>query len=32
VISTAALKLEGGWEKIAGAEGTTIRGQLAWLF
>lgn len=32
VISTAALKLEGGWEKVAGVEGTTIRGQLAWLF
>ena len=32
LVSTAALKLEGGWEKIAGVEGTTVRGQLAWLF
>jgi hypothetical protein len=30
--STAALKLEGGWERIAGVEGTTARGQVAWLF
>ena len=30
--STAALKLEGGWERINGVEATTARGQLAWLF
>jgi hypothetical protein len=29
---TAALKLEGGWERIAGVEGSTARGQLSWLF
>ena len=29
---TAALKLEGGWERIAGVEGTTARGQVSWLF
>ncbi|HYY52006.1 MAG TPA: hypothetical protein VE755_03985, partial [Myxococcales bacterium] len=31
-ITTAAVKLEGGWEKISGVEGTTARAQLAWLF
>jgi len=30
--TTAALKLEGGWERISGVEGTTVRGQLSWLF
>jgi hypothetical protein len=32
MIPSAALKIEGGWERSAGADGVTARGQLAWLF
>ena len=32
LVPTAALKIEGGWERTAGVEGATARGQLSWLF
>jgi hypothetical protein len=31
-IPSAAIKLEGGWEKFSGVEGATARGQVSWLF
>jgi hypothetical protein len=32
LISTAALKVEAGWERVAGVSGGSVRGQVAWLF
>jgi len=32
LVPTAALKVEGGWERFGGVDATTVRGQLSWLF
>jgi hypothetical protein len=32
LVPTAALKLEGGWDRTAGVDAVTVRGQLSWLF